>query len=213
MGSAASVVTIVCALVTGCGSDGTDEPGPSAPSGALTARQYSQLERLYRTQLPFDRAGSDRKSIRHTIRGCREVDASDELLAAVVDGCEQLMGAFAGLMKRDCKTQEECIALISDGAILIDRLLATVEENTPVIERHVSDQECRDVLLSREQAAALEQASEAFKNFVEVANSGDLPQLATAQAEMGQATAALDRAPSSREMLRRFQRACRPVAS
>jgi hypothetical protein len=200
-------------LVTGCGSDQTDESVPSATSDVLTANQYVQLERLHRAQLPSDGAKSDQRSIRRTIRSCREVDASDELLAAVVDGCERSLKAFASLDKRDCTTQEQCIALISDSAAAIDDLLATVDENAPIIERHVSDQECRDVLLSREQASALSEASEAFKDFVEIAKSGNAEQLATAQAELKQATIELDRAPSSREMFRRFQQACRPAAS
>lgn len=209
---AACAVAVVSVLATGCGSDSADESSTpvSAPSGELTARQYVQLERLHRSQI--DRKESNEASIRRTIRACRRMDTNDELLAAVVDGCERSMKALASLMKRDCTTQEQCIALMSDSATLIDDLLATLDENAPVIERHVSDQACRDVLLSREQVAALDELSEAFKDFVEIVEGGDPDQIATAQADMQQASAGLDEAPSGREMYGRFKQACRPQA-
>lgn len=217
----AAVAVTTCALAIGCGSDGTDEPSPGSPSpnSTLTAKQYAELERMYLAMLPLDSLAdnSDARSLRHLTRGtaraCRQVDRTDPLLAAMVEGCERIVGRLAAFDTPDCATKQECDALLEKFSAALRDLLDTLRETEPIVEREVGDQACRDALLVPEQMPSLERAVDAFDRFADAVTSGDAEAVETTGADVDEALAALDKAPSTKEQLQTFRRDCKPVAS
>jgi hypothetical protein len=214
----AAIALASVVLAGGCGSGGSGgsdgEPSDDAQQLTLTPHQYREIERMYRAQLPFGAQGTDQvAATRQAIRGCREMDRSDPLLAALVDSCEELIESLAGLTRQDCATVRQCTALMSATATVFDRLLAAVDESRPIVERVVASRACRDVLLSNEHVPALERASDVFKRVADAFKSGEPQRIAAVEDGLTGMTADLENVPSAREMLRRFQRDCRPTTA
>lgn len=218
-GFVSAIVVSACAFAIGCGSDGADEPSSASPGGTLTARQYAELERMYSAMVPLDKladnddARSLRKVTAGTARACRQVDQTDPLLAAMVDGCERTMANMAAFGDFDCSTEQKCNELMASFVATMRDLLDTLHESKPIVEREVGDPACRDALLTPEQTEALKETVDAFDSFAAAARSGNASELESTGAEVEKALAAMDEVPSARAQFQEFRRACRPVES
>ncbi len=159
-----------------------------------------------------DDARSLRRAVRTAVRGCRQIDRSDPLLAAMVDGCEQLLGRVAALADLDCTTARECTELMEKVSTTMRDLIETLHKMEPVVEREVGDPACRDALLTPDQTELLEELADAFDRFSKAVESGDAAAVTTIGAEIDEAAAAMENSPSIKQQLKTFRRDCKPVA-
>lgn len=210
-----TVAALICAAAVGCGSD---DSASQSSNTTLTARQYAELERLYRAQVPLDRmVGSDdpdttRRLLAGTARSCRQVDKSDPLLAAVVSGCEQLAKNMAALGDFDCATEKACNKLMASFTTTMRQLLETLQRSEPIIDQGISDDACRDALLIPEEIEVLEESVDALQRFNDAAQAGEVDTLEAAGEDVDKALAGFDEIPSAKDQLRDFRAACRPTA-
>ena len=214
MGKGVAATFVCAATLAGCGSDGGGAETDARPP--LSRAQYAQIYRLYRAQLPLDRANDAedpteiRRAARKAARSCRAIDHRDPLLAALVDGCERSMSTLAELANLDCQTERECTKLMNDTADVMDDLATTVRSNEPVFEREVPDEACRKALTAPESVDAGAEYADAIRAANAAIESGDPDKIKTTTAELENASAALDATPSARETLEDFRAACGP---
>jgi hypothetical protein len=212
----AAAAALICAIAVGCGSD---DSASQSSNSTLTPKQYTELERMYLVMAPADGladnddARSLRRAVRIAVRGCRQIDRSDPLLAAMVDGCEQLLGRFAAIADLDCTTARECTEMVEEISTTMRDLIETLHEMEPVVEREVGDPECRDALLTPDQTELLEKLADAFDRFSKAVTSGDADAVTTTGAEIDKVAAAMDDSPSIKQQLKTFRRDCKPVTS
>jgi hypothetical protein len=218
------LVAGLAALAIGCGSsDEADREGDSTvaavsahdTASGLSRRQYDALEELMVAMVPLDETdgpqdqGKTQRALDDVAAACSEVDRGDPLLAAMVDGCERILGSLAAA-DPDCSSASRCAAVFRSLADAMGDLARTARKNQPTIDRGVSDAHCRQAMLSTEATEVAELAASVYRRAGDAVENADQDAYADLEDDMAALEERSDALPSQRQQLERFRRYCLP---
>ena len=218
------MLAALAALAVGCGSsdDSAGEGGSTAATvsaqdtrSGLSQPQYDALEELLLAMLPLDEIEAAtnlekaQRVLDDAVAVCSDVDRSDPLLAAMVDGCEGTLATVAAV-DPDCTSASQCEQVMRSLGETMGDLARTIRANQPTIERAVSSPACRETMRAAEGLEVAELSASVYQQAADAIGNADQQAFADLEDDMAAIDARNEALPSQRQQLERFRRDCRP---